>query len=214
MQIEPAKEPKTCKTGSKLKKNERRGLSTVPFATEQFLQNHGTLVVPEVRPQQHDVRDAFDGEGGELVGEDGRESPAMFALVRSEAAWHRGNLAEVCSVGVRSRRCGDLVPSTMITMRVSQFAFRRHRGTVAEEHRVETAAARTPIQCHGMLQRGSLSSPEICVGTSAEQQTCTFRVPFVLGKALRTHRLAQRGPALSPHDIVQVCSAPGVKEQF
>ena len=108
---------------------------------------HSTLVVPEVRPQQHDVRDAFDGEGGELVGEDGRESPAMFALVRSEAAWHRGNLAEVCSVGVRSRpfeRVDSMVPSLMITMRVSQFAFRRHRGTVAEEHRVEAAAARTP----------------------------------------------------------------------
>ena len=182
--------------------------------TGGYKKEHSTLVVPEVRPQQNDVRDAFDGEGGELVGEDGRESPAMFALVRSEAARRRRNLAEVCSVGVRSRRCGDLVPSTMITMRVSQFAFRRHRGTVAEEHRVETAAARTPIQCHGMLQRGSLSSPEICVGTSAEQQTCTFRVPFVLGKALRTHRLAQRGPALSAHDFVHIRSAPGVKEQF
>ena len=108
--------------------------------TGGYKKEHSTLVVPEVRPQQNDVRDAFDGEGGELVCEDGRESPAMFPLVRSEAARHRGNLAEVCSVGVRSRRCGDLVPSTMITMRVSQFAFRRHRGTVAEENRVEAAA--------------------------------------------------------------------------
>ena len=139
----PRRQKLNCKTGFR-GDTTRSHLSTVPFATEQSLQNHGTLVVPEVRPQQHDVRDAFDGEGGELVGEDGRESPAMFALVRSEAAWHRGNLAEVCSVGVRSRPFDSMVPSLMITMRVSQFAFRRHRGTVAEEHRVEAAAARTP----------------------------------------------------------------------
>ena len=127
-------------------------LRTLPFANgpkraighvlgaERYPQ---TLVVPEVRPQQNDVRDAFDGEGGELVGEDGSKSPAMFPLVRSEAARHRGNLAEVCSVGVRSRPCEGEVPSVMITMCVSQFSFRRHRGTVAEENRVEAAAART-----------------------------------------------------------------------
>ena len=56
-------------------------------------------------PQQHDVGDDLDGQHWELVGEDGREAPAVLALVGGEAARRCCYLDEVrvASIGFRQR---------------------------------------------------------------------------------------------------------------
>ena len=61
-------------------------------------------VVPAVRPQQHDVGDDVEGEGGKLVGENYSEAPAVFPLVASEAARRPRYFRDVVS-RARNREC-------------------------------------------------------------------------------------------------------------
>ena len=116
--------------------------------------------------QQHDVGDDLDGEGGELVGEDRGETPAMFLFVCFEAARRRGDLGEV---------------------RVAVF-YGRKRQTGAQEMRVHAKVVHWRCTLHDRMTRAR-NHPPVGIGARSNELSDS------LGTATLGRQIKQRTPS-------------------